>query len=121
MNTSTRSITLRGLIATAIFGTLAASFSAVSVADSSSAGITVKYEDLNPAKPSDALALYGRIRAAAQSACSYFWFKTDADEARCVQNTIVKAVGKVNQPALTAVYNSKYQISPPPPLVSKSH
>ena len=80
----------------------------------------MKYDDLNPAKPSDALVLYGRIRAAAKSACSYFWFKTDADEARCLQNTIAKAVTKVNQPALTAVYNSKYQISASTPLVSKS-
>lgn len=64
--------------------------------------------------------LYERIRTAAQSACNYFWFKTDADEARCVQNTIAKAVTKVNQPALTAVYNAKYKISAPSTLVSQT-
>ena len=121
MNTSSPSIGLRGLIATAIFGALASSFSAVSAADPSSASVTVKYADLNLASPSGALVLYERIRAAAQSACNYFWFKTDADEARCVQNTIANAVSKVNQPALSAVYNAKYKISAPNTLVSQSH
>ena len=121
MNTSSPSIGLRGLIATAIFGALASSFSAVSAADPSSASVTVKYADLNIASPSGALVFYERIRAAAQSACNYFWFKTDADEARCVQNTIANAVTKVNQPALSAVYNAKYKISAPNTLVSQSH
>ena len=120
MNTSTPSTGLRGLIATAIFGALALSLSAVCAADPSSAGVPVKFADLNISSPSGALVLYGRIRAAAQSACSYFWFKTDADEARCVQNTIAKAVTKVNQPALSAVYDAKYKTSAPSPLVSQS-
>ena len=121
MNTSSASTGLRGLIATAIFGALTASFSAVSAADPSSAGITVKYADLDVASPSGARVLYERIRAAAQSACNYFWFKTDEAEARCVQNTIANAVTKVNQPALSAVYNAKYKIAAPSPLVSQSH
>ena len=121
MNTSSPSIGLRGLIATAIFGALASSFSAVSAADPSAASVTVKYADLNIASRSGALVFYERIRAAAQSACNYFWFKTDADEARCVQNTIANAVTKVNQPALSAVYNAKYKISAPNTLVSQSH
>jgi UrcA family protein len=120
MNTATPSTGLRGLIATAILGALASSFSAVSAADPSSASVTVKYADLNIASPSGALVLYERIRAAAQSACSYFWFKTDADEARCVQNTIAKAVTKVNEPALSAVYDTKYNTSAPSALVSQS-
>src|ERR1700693_324062 len=112
---------LRGLIATAIFGVLASSFSAVSAADpASSASITVKYSDINMASPSGARVLYERIRAAAQSACNYFWFKTDADAARCLQNTIANAVTKVNQPALSAVYNTKYKILVPSTLVSQS-
>jgi UrcA family protein len=111
---------LRGLIAAGIFAALASSFSAVSAADPSSASITVKYADLNVASPSGARVLYERIQTAAQSACNYFWFKTDADEARCVQNTIAKAVTKVDQPALTAVYNAKYKISAPSTLVSQS-
>ena len=120
MNTSSPSTGLRGLIATAIFGALASTFSAVSAADPSSASITVKYADLNIASPSGARVLYERIRAAAQNACNYFWFKTDADEARCLQNTIAKAVTQVNQPALSAVYSAKYKISAPSTLVSQS-
>lgn len=121
MNTSSPCIGFRRLIATAIFGALAASFSAVSAADPSSAGITVKYADLNVASPSGARVLYERIRAAAQSACNYFWFETDEAEARCVQNTIANAVSKINQPALSAVYNVKYKIPAPSLLVSESH
>jgi UrcA family protein len=120
MNTSTPSTGLRGLIASAIFGALASSFSAVSAADDPNPHITVKYSDLNIASPSGALVLYERIRAAAQSACSYYWFRTDADEARCLQNTIGKAVAKVNEPALSAVYDAKYSTAAPSPLVSQS-
>jgi UrcA family protein len=120
MNTSTPSTALRGFIASAIFGALVLSFSAVSAADpASSAHMTVKYSDINMASPSGARILYERIRTAAQSACNYFWFKTDADEARCVQNTIANAVTKVNQAALTAVYIERYQTSATP-LLSQS-
>jgi UrcA family protein len=122
MNTSTASTALRGLIAAAVFGALAASFSAVSAADpSSSVSVTVKFADLDINKPSDALIVYNRIRAAAQGACSYYWFKTDADEARCVQNAIANGVTKLNRPALSAVYNAKYKILVPSTLVSQSH
>ena len=122
MNISIPSTGLRGLMAAAILGAFASSVSAVSAADDPNpVSITVKYADLNIASPSGALVLYERIRAAAQSACSYFWFKTDADEARCLQNTIAKAVTKVNQPALSAVYDAKYKASAPSPLVSQSH
>ena len=120
MTISTAATGLRGLIAAAIFGALAASFSAVSTADPSSASVTVKYADLDITSPSGAHKLYARIEAAADAACSYFWFKTDADEARCVQQTIANAVTKVNQPALSAVYNAKYKTSAPSALVSQS-
>ena len=121
MHTSTPSTGLRGLIATAIFGALASSFSAVPAADPpSSASVTVKYADLNIASPSGAVVLYMRIRAAAQSACSYFWFKTDADEARCVRNTIANAVTQLKQPELSAVYNAKYKTSESNTLMSQS-
>ena len=120
MNTSIPFTGLRGPIAAAILGALASGFSAVSAADSSSFSVTVKYADLDIASPSGARVLYERIRAAAQSTCSYFLFKTDADEARCLQDTIAKAVTKVNQPALSAVFNAKYKISAPSPLVSQS-
>ena len=120
MHTSAPSTGLLGLIATAIFAASALCFAAIAAADPTSASVTVKYADLDIASPSGALVLYERIRAAAQSACSYFWFTTDADEARCVQNTIAKAVAKVNQPALSAVFVAKYKTSAPSPLVSQS-
>ena len=117
MNTSPASTGLRGLIATAMFGALASSFSAVCAADPS---LNVKFADLNISKPSGALVLYDRIRAAAQGVCSYYWFKADADEALCVHAAIANAVTKVNQPALSAVYNAKYKTLVPSTLVSQS-
>jgi len=120
MNTSTASPGLRGLIATAILGALASSFSAVSAADPSSVSVTVKFADLNISKPSGTLALYNRIRAAAQGACSYYWFERDSDEARCVRDAIANAVTRINQPELSAVYKAKYKTSVPSALVSLS-
>lgn len=120
MNTPSASTGLLCLIATAIFGAFASSFSAVSAADPSSVSINVKFADLTISSPSGAVVLYERIRAAAQGACSYYWFKTDADEARCVHDAIANAVTKVNHPALSAVYNTKYKILVPSTLVSQS-
>ena len=120
MNTSTASTGLRGLITTAMLGALASSVSAVSAAEPSSASVTVKLADLNISNPSGALAAYARIRAAAQGACSYYWFKSDADEARCVHEAIASVVMKVNKPALSAVFNAKYKTAVPSTLVSQS-
>jgi len=80
----------------------------------------VKFADLNISNPSGALVLYERIRAGAQGACSYYWFHTDADEARCVHDAIANAVAKVNRPALSAVYNAKNKTSVSTSLVSES-
>jgi UrcA family protein len=80
----------------------------------------VKFTDLKISNPSGALVLYERIRAAAQGACSYYWFKTDADEARCVHDAIANGVTKVNQPALSAVYNAKNKTPLPTALVSQN-
>lgn len=80
----------------------------------------MKYSGLDITSQSGARVLYERIQAAAKSACAYFWFERDADEARCVQNTIANAVTKVNQPALSAVYDAKFKTSAPSTLVSQS-
>jgi UrcA family protein len=120
MTTSTFSSGLRTLVATAIFGAFLSIFSAGSAADPlSSASVTVTYADLNIASASGALVLYQRIRAAAISACSYFLFERDEDEARCVQNTTAKAVVKVNQPALSAIYDARSKASPTRALLSQ--
>ena len=66
MNTSTASTGLRGLIATAIFGALASSFSAVSAADpSSSVSVTVKTANLNLSDRSGARSAGGDAGAPA--------------------------------------------------------
>lgn len=122
MNTLTTSTGLRGLIATAIFGALACSFSAVCAADSSSepTRLKVKFADLNLSSHAGALVLYERIRASAKSACSYYWFERDADEVRCVQDAIANAVTKVNRATLFIVYNAKNKTPLPTALVSQS-
>jgi hypothetical protein len=63
--------------------------------------------------------LYARINAAAESACSFYWFTSDADQNRCVHDAIANAVMKVNQPALFAVYNAKNKTSLPTTLLSQ--
>jgi UrcA family protein len=125
MNISAACTGFRGLTATAIFGALAASLSAVAAADPSAAGsssvsIGVRFADLDISKPSGALVLYKRIRAAAQGACSYYWFERDADEARCVHDAIANAVTKISQPELSAVYGAQYKTWVPNTLVSSS-
>jgi UrcA family protein len=112
MNTTTISTSLRALIATAIFGALASSFAAVSVAaDSNEAPKTiVKFEDLNVSNPQGAAVLYARIRAAAEGVCGpndypYLPFNTRTEA--CVHKAIADAVTAVNRPALIAVYNAK--------------
>ena len=121
MNTLTAPTRL-GLVATAIFGALASSFSAVSAADAGTepVSLTVKFADLNVSQPRGAAVLYGRINAAAENACSFYWFKSDADEERCVHDAIANAVMKVNQPALFVVYNAKNKTQLPTTLVSQS-
>jgi UrcA family protein len=123
MNTLTASPGLRGVIATAIFGALGSSFSAVCAADarSETVSLNVKFADLNISSPADALMLYNRIQRAAEGACSYWWFKTDADQTRCVHDAIANAVTKVNHPRLFAVYNAKHKTPLPAALVSQSH
>jgi UrcA family protein len=109
----------RGLIASVIFGALAASSSGSSAANTEMPSQTAKFGDLNLSTSAGATALYNRIVAAAKGACSYYWFKTDADEAGCVHNAIANAVVKVNQPALFLVYQRKNPTSLPPALASQ--
>lgn len=120
MNPSNPSTSLRDLVATAIFVVLAPSLSTVSAADPSSASRTVKFADLNISNPSGAHALYMRILAAAQVVCSYHPFATDTDKARCVRHAIAAAVMKINQPALSALYNAKNKTPMQSRLVSQS-
>jgi hypothetical protein len=133
VKTSTSSTGLRGLIATAIFGFLGLGLCVVAAADPSAESRTVKFADLDMSNPSGigrwfragsrrfgAHVLYRRIRAAAQVVCSYPFFATDAEKARCVRDTTADAVTKINQPALSAVYSANNKTSAPSGLVSQS-
>jgi UrcA family protein len=74
------------LIATAIFGFVGLGLCVVAAADPSAESRTVKFANLDISNPSDAHVLYRRIRAAAQVVCSYYFFATDTDKARCVRD-----------------------------------
>ena len=120
MKISTTSTGLGGLIATAIFGFLGLGLCVVGAAEPSDESRTVKFADLNMSNPSSAHVLYRRIRAAAQIVCSYYFFATDTDKARCVRDATADAVTRINQPALSTVYNANTKTSVPATLVSPS-
>jgi UrcA family protein len=117
MNTIT-STPLRTLVAGAILSALAFSFATVSRADDGTAPpqVIVKFADLDVSTSQGAAALYGRIHSAAVDVCSrmyvdeqaYKWHKN-----ACLQKVIGDAVIKVNRPALSAVFASKFGVSPP--------
>jgi UrcA family protein len=119
MNPSTTS-TCHGLIATAIFGCFALGPCTAAAAEPSVESRTVKFADLDLSNPSGAHVLYRRIRAAAQVVCSYHFFATDTDKARCEHDAIADAVTRINEPALSAVYNANNRTSVPAGLVSQS-
>ena len=125
MNTipSTR---FRGLIAAAIVSALASSFSVVGAAADGTDVPTaiVKYADLNLASSQGATALYGRIRAAAETVCRSFDGRALSSQMRkhaCVNKAIADAVTQVGEPGLFAVYNAKHTTPLPANLVSQNH
>jgi UrcA family protein len=120
VKTSTTSTGLPGPIATAIFGFLGLGLCVVAAADPNAESRTVRFADLDMSNPSSAHVLYRRIQAAAQVVCSYHFFATDTDKARCVREATADAVTKINQPALSAVYSANNKTSAPSRLVSQS-
>jgi UrcA family protein len=114
MNTMTPSLRLRGLIATAIVGALASSFTTVCAAadGTNPPSVIVEYGDLNLSNSQGAATLYGRIAAAANAVCRPFDIDSRdlaarAERTACVHKAITDAVTKVGQPELFAVYNAK--------------
>jgi len=101
----------RGVTTRAIFGLLALSLCAAASADPLAESRTVRFTDLDVSTPAAAHALYGRIRAAAQVVCSYYFFLTDSEKARCVRDATAEAVSGINQPALYAVYAANNRTS----------
>lgn len=113
MNTNTVSAHLRGLIAAAVLGTLAAGFTGVSAAAGNSdvRSETVHFADLNLSTPQGAAALYRRIKWAAQDVCQWdddsIGMQTDIRG--CREKAIADAVTQVGRPELTAVYNANHR------------
>jgi hypothetical protein len=63
-----------------------------------------------------ALTLYGRIHGAADDVYSRMYPSNDAyrwHKDACLQKVIADAASKFNQPALSAVFASKFSVSPP--------
>jgi UrcA family protein len=117
MNT-TISTPLRTLVAGAILSALAFSFATVSSADEriTPPQVIVKFADLNVSTSQGAVALYGRINIAAVDVCSRMYTSTEAyrrHKDACLQEVIADAVIRVNQPALSAVFASKYGMPQP--------
>lgn len=113
MNTNSASTHLRGLIAAAVLGALAAGFAGISAAsdDSQVRSETVHYADLNLSNPLGAAALYRRIKWAAQDVCD--WnddvLEMQADARPCVDKAIADAVTRVGRPELTAIYDANHR------------
>ena len=112
MNALITSVNRPRLITTAIFGALALSCGAASIAADRTdlPQIVVKFGDLNLSNPQGAAVLYGRIRAASRVVCGRFDDRELAAKMRldaCVRKAISDAVTKVGQPELFAIYNAK--------------
>jgi UrcA family protein len=117
MNTST-SIALRTLVAGALLSALALTFATASRADDDTAPpqVVVKFGDLDVSTAQGAETLYRRIHRAAVDVCSRMYVFERAYQLHknvCLQQRIADAVIKVNRPALSAVFTSKYGLSPP--------
>lgn len=111
------SMFLRTLTAGAILGGLA-SISSVSGASEAPAPpqVVVKFAGLDISTPQGASALYSRIHGAADDVCLRMYPSTEAyrwHKDSCLQKLIADAVTKVNEPALSAVFVSKYGRSAP--------
>jgi UrcA family protein len=122
MNTMTLSALVtrqpRRLIAAAIGIAMISSFSTLcSAAGTPEAPKTlVKYADLDLSTSQGATALYNRIHFAAEGVCAgYFHDDLVARSSwkLCMQEAIEGAVTKVNRPALSAVYATKYGVQQP--------
>ena len=118
MHTPTTSTHLRGLILTGILSALAVSFSGLSAAADSEPVRTaiVKYNDLNVSSPQGADALYRRIRSEAAKVCSLPFedsLQAKIAEAGCTRTAIRDAVIKVNETALSNVYNANNKTALP--------
>ena len=114
MKTLIASTNLPRLVTATIFGPLAFGCAAVCIAGDNGdvPHAVVKFGDLNLSSPDAAAALYGRIYAAAYDVCGSF--DTDMRDLpnprglnTCVHKAVRNAVARVNEPALSAIYNAR--------------
>ena len=121
IKTQSQSITStcrRTLLAGMILSALTFSFATVSRADDGTAPpqVIVKFADLDVSTSKGAAALYGRIHSAAVEVCSRMYVSEQAykwHKYAYLQKVIGSTVIKVNRPALSAVFASKFGVSPP--------
>lgn len=112
MNTMTIASRFQSPISIALAGIFSFGLPALPVAADSVAPlkVTVKFGDLDISRPQGAVALYGRIRSAAEKVCSPFegpGLMAKAHLDACIHKAIADAVMAVNEPALLAVYSAK--------------
>ena len=116
MKTSITSANSCRLITVALFAALAMSCGAVSIADDDThvPHSVVKFGDLTPASPQGAASLYRRIVAAAYEVCRSFDRDSRDNSAlaqrdACVHEATARAVTRVGQPELIAIYNENHR------------
>jgi UrcA family protein len=119
MNTIS-STPLRTLIAGAILSVMAFSLPTVSSAEEGTTPpqVIVKFADLDVSTAQGAQTLYRRIRIGADNVCWLMYGSNAAynlNKNACLQKVIADAVSKVNEPALSAVFASRY--GAPAPVV----
>jgi UrcA family protein len=76
--------------------------------------VAVRYGDLSLNRPDDAAQLLDRIAAASHDVCApldHGDIASRRNRARCQDQLIAAAVGKVNHPALTAAYEQSRQVN----------
>ncbi len=120
MNPASLRSGVRAVLATTVFSFVGLGLCGLAGAEPGAESRTVKFADLNLSNPSDVHVLYRRIRAAAEVACSHYFFWTDSDRARCVRDATSEAVSEINRPALSAVYRANNTTALPSGLVTRS-
>jgi UrcA family protein len=115
---SITSAAVHTLVAGAILSALTLGFTSVSSAVEviPPPQVIVKFADLDVSTSPGAVALYGRIHGAADDVCSRMYTSTEAyrrHKDACLRKVIADAVTRVNKPALSAVFASKYGVSAP--------
>ena len=81
------------------------------------ASLTVNFADLDVSRPEGAVRLYERIRSAAVSLCGRFDSGAIGKEATfyaCVNDTVARAVAKIDNASLYAVHDAKTGAQIPP-------